>query len=52
MVHSGFQSLYVQEPLEGSETPKETIYRLIEKHKSTLEKVTIVGHSLGGGELI
>ena len=50
MVHVGFQSLYTLESAQGGESPKETIHRLIKEHKPTLDKVTVVGHSLGGGE--
>lgn len=49
MVHVGFQSLYTQKPVRGGESPKETVHRLVKEHKSTLDKVTVVGHSLGGG---
>ncbi|CAM9473457.1 unnamed protein product, partial [Ascophyllum nodosum] len=48
MVHVGFQSLYTLESAQGGESPKETIHRLIKEHKPTLDKVTVVGHSLGG----
>lgn len=49
MVHAGFQQLYEETP-EGKESPKTTIRRLVEEHKETLDKITCVGHSLGGGE--
>lgn len=50
MCHSGCQQLFTQRSVQGIESPKETVYRLIEEHKSKLDKVTIVGQSLGGGE--
>ena len=52
MVHVGFQSIYIMESYSGCESPKATVHRLIEEHKSTIEKVTVVGHSLGGGERV
>ncbi|CAM9447353.1 unnamed protein product [Sphacelaria rigidula] len=47
MVHAGFQQLYEETP-EGKESPKTTVRRLVEEHKDTLDKITCVGHSLGG----
>lgn len=49
MVHAGFQQLYEEAPSEG-ESPKETVRRLVEENKGTLDKITVIGHSLGGGE--
>lgn len=50
MCHSGFQQLYEQESREGLESPKQTVNRMVETHKGTIEKVTVVGHSLGAGK--
>lgn len=50
MVHRGFQQLYRQESTEGCESPKAAVRRLIAEHKDTLEGITVVGHSLGGGK--
>lgn len=50
MCHSGCQQLFTRRSVQGIESPKETVYRLIKDHKSKLDKVTIVGQSLGGGE--
>lgn len=56
MVHQGFHQLYTENaineavPDDIKESPRETVYRLIEENKGTVEKITIVGHSLGGGE--
>ena len=50
MCHVGFQQLYTQNSVKGLPSPKDTIHRLVEEHKGTLDKVTIVGHSLGAGE--
>lgn len=47
MVHAGFQQLYEEAPSEG-ESPKETVRRLVEENKGTLDKITVIGHSLGG----
>lgn len=52
MVHSGFQQLYKQKSVQGIDSPKETVHRLIAEHKGTLEKVTVIGHSLGGGKRV
>ncbi|CAN0422761.1 unnamed protein product [Ascophyllum nodosum] len=49
MCHAGFQQLYTQNSVKGLPSPKDTIHRLVEEHKGTLDKVTIVGHSLGAG---
>ncbi|CAN0076223.1 unnamed protein product, partial [Hapterophycus canaliculatus] len=46
MCHVGFQSLY-REKADNYDSPKTTIYKMIEAHKGTLDKVTVVGHSLG-----
>ena len=50
MCHTGFQQLYTQQTVQGLESPKQTVHRMVEENKATLEKVTIVGHSLGAGE--
>ena len=50
MCHAGCKHLYTQRSVQGIESPKEIIYRLIEEHKSRLDSVTVVGQSLGGGE--
>lgn len=50
MCHAGCQQLFTQRSVQGIESPKEAVYRLIEEHKSKLDKVTIVGQSLGGGK--
>lgn len=50
MCHLGFQQLYHQQSVQGLESPKQTVHRMVEENKATLEKVTIVGHSLGAGE--
>lgn len=50
MCHLGFQQLYEQESTEGLESPRQTVSRLVEQYKGTIEKVTVVGHSLGAGE--
>lgn len=50
MCHVGFQQLYMQQTVQGGESPKDTIHRLVEEHKDKLDKITVVGHSLGGGE--
>lgn len=50
MTHAGFQQLYNQQSLQGIESPQDTIHRLVDEHKETLDKVTVVGHSLGGGK--
>ena len=50
MCHLGFQQLYHQQSVQGLESPKETVHRMVDENKATLEKVTIVGHSLGAGE--
>lgn len=52
MCHEGFQQLFTQKSTEGMPSPKDVIYQLAEKHKDTLDKVTLVGHSLGGGERV
>ncbi|CAN0461842.1 unnamed protein product [Ascophyllum nodosum] len=49
MCHEGFQQLFTQKSTEGMPSPKDVIYQLADKHKDTLDKVTLVGHSLGGG---
>lgn len=53
--HSGFQELY-RERTQHFLSPQDQIYHTINNHttnegklKDTLEKVTVVGHSLGGG---
>lgn len=51
MCHVGFQSLY-REKADNYDSPKTTIYKMIEENKGTLDKVTVVGHSLGGGECL
>lgn len=50
MVHRGFQQLYRQESVQGLESPKQTIHRIVEEYKDSIEKITVVGHSLGGGK--
>lgn len=50
MCHVGFQQLYMQQTVQGGESPKETVHRLIEAHKGKLDKITVLGHSLGAGE--
>ncbi|CAM9520983.1 unnamed protein product [Ectocarpus sp. 6 AP-2014] len=50
MVHSGFQQLY-REKADQFPSPKDKIYEVIEAFKNddkvSIEKVTVVGHSLG-----
>lgn len=48
MCHVGFQQLY-KEKADKYPSPKDKIYEVLEEHKGSLEKVTVVGHSLGGG---
>lgn len=50
MCHLGFQQLYEQQSVQGLESPRQTVNRLVQEHKGTIEKVTVVGHSLGAGE--
>lgn len=50
MCHLGFQQLYEQQSVQGLESPRQTVSRLVEEHKGTIDKVTVVGHSLGAGE--
>ena len=38
--------------MQGLESPRQTVNRLVQEHKGTIEKVTVVGHSLGAGEKI
>lgn len=52
MCHLGFQQLYEQQSVQGLESPRQTVNRLVQEHKGTIEKVTVVGHSLGAGEKI
>lgn len=47
MVHSGFQDLYTTKPDASPESPKQTVRRLVEERKGTLEAVTLLGHGLG-----
>ncbi|CAN0281450.1 unnamed protein product [Pylaiella littoralis] len=47
MCHVGFQQLY-SEKADNYPSPKDKIHEMLAKHKPTLEKVTVVGHSLGG----
>ena len=49
MCHVGFQQLYREEAAKYK-SPKETIYHYLGVHKEKLDKVTVVGHSLGGGD--
>lgn len=53
MVHSGFQQLY-REKADQYPSPKDKIYEVIEAFKNdddvSIEKVTVVGHSLGAGK--
>lgn len=36
--------------MEGCESPKAAVHRLIGEHKDTVEAITVLGHSLGGGK--
>lgn len=50
MCHVGFQQLYKEKAdNEDYLSPKDTIHKVLAKYKDSLEKVTVVGHSLGGG---
>lgn len=53
--HGGFQELYTKKALSFL-SPRDQIYHVVDNHttsngklKETLEKVTVCGHSLGGG---
>lgn len=48
MCHVGFQQLY-REKAERFVSPKDKIYEILKEYEAKLDKVTVVGHSLGGG---
>eukprot|EP00903_Cladosiphon_okamuranus_P014526 g13473.t1 len=47
MCHRGFQQLY-REKAEKFVSPKEKIHEILKQHEDKVDKVTVVGHSLGG----
>lgn len=41
--------MYRQEASGGHPSPKDSVHAAVMAHKDTIKKVTVGGHSLGGG---